>query len=262
MSYPNSKLGEPLRIFSLVLNSSRLAIQEMKRYLWCCSSSLVTDLASDPGVQYLPGLGMPLAGVPGFDKNYGKPSQESGQKRPGTTDSTGGFKRFKPDEDILDLNYESDGELGVLASGGAVPRTRLDVEAAWKMDARFVRFGFEENIQLAPLRFRTHVTMQNVCGFCANTGHKSANKCKKRQRLVEECGKESGSWPEQCRYPYCEDPKKHLIAACTTLQSKCPKCFRRGHRADRCPWVHRAGGSEGDISGFLSPGPVHEPEFC
>ena len=192
------------------------------------SSSLDLELISDPNAQDLKARSsnkldrMEKVACPGV-------------KRPDPTNMRVNTKRRKPDDDVLDLDYESDGELGALASGRELPKTRADIEVAWKADPRFIRFGFEENIQLAPLKFRTHVTMQNVCSFCANTGHKSANRCKKRQRLVKEHGKESSCWPIQCLYPYCDRAKTHLVAACPVLQSKCPKCSRRGHGRDRCP---------------------------
>ena len=145
-----------------------------------------------------------------------------------------GKKRGHEEDDTLELCYESDGELGTLARGDASSRDGLDVESLWKSHPNFLGFGFGENLQQAPLRFRPLVTMQHCCPFCGKTCHCSIKRCKKHDAVVkEELAKGPGEPP--CVYPYCEEPRKHLIRACTTLHSKCESCSRRGHGSSRCP---------------------------
>ena len=166
--------------------------------------------------------------------NEAKDAAEDVRKTPSASMSSG-QKRRHVEDDTLDLLYESEGELGALASGKKVHLTRSDIVAMWEQHPLFLHFGFQEDVQLAPPRFRNHVTMKGRCTFCGVTAHKSLKGCKTWQRLTQEHTEDVSKWEDQCVYPFCEQPKRHRVRACITLHSKCGKCSKRGHGTERCP---------------------------
>ena len=173
--------------------------------------------------------------ISGLTKHVHQAPGSGGRVEEPSATGSGGLKRKHCDEDTLDLLYESDGELGALASGKKVHLSRSDVVAMWKSHPQFLRFGFEEDIQLAPPRFRDRVTMKGRCTFCGVTAHKSLKSCKTWTNLTRTDTDDTSKWENQCMYLYCDQPKRHQVRACITLHSKCGRCAKRGHDVGRCP---------------------------
>ena len=144
-------------------------------------------------------------------------------------------KRTREDEDLIELHYDSDGEFGSLAKGRAPASDGFaNIIRKWKRSPFFLRAGYNEPLEKAPLRFRMSVQMKNVCKFCAKSGHKGLSKCPSRRQVIKKFGEDVVAWDKQCLYPLCQSPKTHMVLACPTLHSRCCVCKCRGHASEEC----------------------------
>ena len=70
-----------------------------------------------------------------------------------------------------------------------------------------------------------------MCHGKRNTDREDCHFWKER---VEKYGHDRTNWPDMCHYPFCSDPKTHVIYMCPSMHARCYSCHVRGHLPDFC----------------------------